>query len=272
MEAAAILVHGASLPPDRSLWPSYTSGGSVHSPIEPDGSNAPFNDDELQEVVEVEVEADDLEMDEDLVQPTSPTLDEEGEGDEDEIEMGEQDEIIEDDENTEESDIQLSSSLSPYPAHPHPYPYPVRRGSLASPVPGQMPNLYGSHGSYGSYGAPLSSSFGWGVITESGKVGHAEYVFLPLKKFLISPLPILHFPLSIIHYLNPTYTSHIPHPTYVPSLILSLVLLVSSSRSRFVPRDLFISPNFISHALHFFLLVRYRSILLSFLPFLINHY
>ncbi|CAG8741339.1 11212_t:CDS:2, partial [Acaulospora colombiana] len=30
--AAAILVHGTSLPPDRALWPSYMSGGSLASP------------------------------------------------------------------------------------------------------------------------------------------------------------------------------------------------------------------------------------------------
>ena len=56
MEAAAILVHGASLPPDRSLWPSYTSGGSLTSPTDGSGPKAHFGDDELQEVAEVDVE------------------------------------------------------------------------------------------------------------------------------------------------------------------------------------------------------------------------
>lgn len=170
MEAAAILLHGTSLPPDRALWPSYMSGGTLPSPkfagdettreqtpqfhraASPAGTvsssargdappNSHFDDDELEEVSEVE--EDELVVDE---------------------EEEEEEDIEEDVENTDESDVPL----------PAPHPVDSGRGrsqsiGLAAPVSSHMPNLAGSYGVGASRMMP--TSYGWGVITESGTHG-----------------------------------------------------------------------------------------------------
>ncbi|PVF95077.1 hypothetical protein CPB86DRAFT_800022 [Serendipita vermifera] len=181
MEAAAILVHGTSLPPDRALWPSYMSGGSLASPKlsgtglpripgaasssrhigspaatvssfardEPPSSQ--FDDDELEGVNQIE------EDDEDGLE----------EEDEDDAKVDEEEE--EEDEMTDESDIPLPSSTSQYA----PTSANTVHGRSRSRSVGYHP--YGSHGA-GARVLPASlgaTSYGWGVISESGKSAKA---------------------------------------------------------------------------------------------------
>ncbi|KAG8834418.1 hypothetical protein FRC17_008989 [Serendipita sp. 399] len=154
MEAAAILVYGSSLPQDRSLWPIYMSGGAVQLPKP--GNDAPsgrarsmslstsvregprssqFDDEELEEVSEAE------EVPE--------------EEDEEDVEGMEEDE-------TDESDVPVAATD-----------YGRARShsvGLASPV---QSHLHGST-AVGSRMLPTSlapTSYGWGVITESGQYG-----------------------------------------------------------------------------------------------------
>lgn len=141
MEAAAILVHGSSLPQDRALWPSYMSGGALASPrssteekpssADTYGARSPasttrfganssqFDDEELEDVSEQEDE---------------------------EADQGE---------NTDESDEPamsvVDSTLSP-----------GRTRSHSTGVQTHMPHLRASYGGH-------PNTYGWGVIAESGQ-------------------------------------------------------------------------------------------------------
>ncbi|KIM24879.1 hypothetical protein M408DRAFT_228017 [Serendipita vermifera MAFF 305830] len=175
MEAAAILLHGQSLPPDRSLWPSYMSGGTLPSPTSAT-TPTPSATTTIAAAAKSPSAA--------ATSPPASHFDDEelaGVSEEGEDEDEDGDEADEDDEEnaltTDESDV---------PEHGR-----ARSQSLALPAPVQshMPNLVGSYGSVGSHMLPASSSssfaknammpaaaasYGWGVIAaESGQ--HASF-------------------------------------------------------------------------------------------------
>lgn len=172
MEAAAILVHGASLPTDRALWPSYTSGGKLaeprlsedgtirkdhrrHSPALTISSTAARDEpptemsdgEELEEVSEEELEDD----------VGGEQLQEE------EVEAEAEDE-------TDESNLPVP--IPPSAATPNQTGPRARSHSLAAPLQSHMPNVYGV-------------GYAWSLIGENGQHGYAtrsptEYVILRL--------------------------------------------------------------------------------------------
>lgn len=169
MEAAAILLHGTSLPPDRALWPSYMSGGTLPSPgfAEDPSATATTRDatPQFRRAASPTGTVSSFAQEEDV--PSTSQFDD------DELEEISEDEEEEDeeDENTDESDV-------PVPPAPAPPAYGRERSQsvgLAAPVQSHMPNLAGSYG-VGSHMLPSSlamPAYGWGVITESGQYGNA---------------------------------------------------------------------------------------------------
>lgn len=229
MEAAAILLHGTSLPPDRALWPSYMSGGTLPSPkFAGDGTmreqtpqfhraaspaatvssstrddappNSHFDDDELEEVSEAE--EDELVVDE---------------------EEEEEEDIEEDAENTDESDVPL------------PAPLPVDSGcgrsqsiTLAAPVSSHMPNLAGSYGVGASHMMP--TSYGWGVITESGTHGSFSGSVYGPK----SPISEPRSPVAINQHPRVNHGQH-QHHRSISSFSSFAHSFGSSSTSSYIP-------------------------------------
>jgi hypothetical protein len=174
MEAAAILIYGSALPPDRALWPSYMSGGRLPSPrLAGDGtlreqtpqvhpraiSPAPTIS---SSAAQDEIPSDTEELEE---------LDEHAEEQQDET--PEDPDPAEEEDDTDESDVPIPHAVAT--------PNMGTRGrsqSLAAPVQSHMPNLYGSYG-VGSVG------YGWGVIGEIGQ--HGAVNKSPTLEYVISP-------------------------------------------------------------------------------------
>jgi hypothetical protein len=267
MEAAAILVHGTSLPPDRALWPSYMSGGSLASPRlsgtglprsdtptrnhvgspaatvssfahhEPPSSQ--FDDDELEGVNELEEDDDDILEEED------------DEGEETKV-----DEEEEEDEMTDESDLPTSqfapaTTTTANTVHGRSRSHSVGFTTAASQA---SYHPYGSHGA-GARMLPTSlgaTSYGWGVISESGKSGKtfggrssaSEYVFLSLCLFLFL-LAHFPFPCTSLVLLPSLLSAFLPYThTTIESIFMQFSLLYKSFMERrpksYLSRDL---PN-----------------------------
>lgn len=158
MEAAAMLLHGAALPPDRALWPSYMSGGTLPSP----GGNPAARDPARAASPSATVSS--------SVPPTSQF-------DDDELEQVSEEEIEEDEEEDDEEEITDESDSAAAIATAIPESAYGRARSqsvgLVAPVQSHMPNLVGSYG-VGSRLLPSSlamPAYGWGVISESGQHG-----------------------------------------------------------------------------------------------------
>jgi hypothetical protein len=227
MEAAAILLHGTSLPPDRALWPSYMSGGTLPSPkFAGDGTTreqTPQFHRAASPTATVSSSA------HDDAPPTSQFDEDELE----EVSEAEEDEedVDEDTENTDESDVPL----------PAPPPHPVDFGrvrsqsiGLAAPVSSHMPNLAGSYGVGGSHVLPSSlampASYGWGVITESGAHGSFNASAYGPK----SPIPEPRSPVAINQHPHVNHSQH-QHHRSISSFSSFTHSFGSSSTSSYIP-------------------------------------
>jgi hypothetical protein len=174
MEAAAILIYGSALPPDRALWPSYMSGGRLPSPrLAGDGTLRELTPQVHARAISPAPTVSSSAARDDLPSDTEELEELEEQQDE----TPEDPSPAEEEDETDESDVPIPHAVST--------PNMGTRGrsqSLAAPIQSHMPNLYGSYGA-GSHAAMVG--YGWGVIGEIGQHGAVnkspalEYVTLP---------------------------------------------------------------------------------------------
>ncbi|KAG8804564.1 hypothetical protein FRB91_011410 [Serendipita sp. 411] len=225
MEAAAILVYGSSLPQDRSLWPVYMAGGtlpnqdgddadrghrsrsrSLSTSAREEPRSSQFDDDELEEVSEIDEDQAVQEVD-------------------DEAEEMEEDETDESDMPTAAIDYGRARS---------------RSVGLASSVQSHLhgPTVVGSRMLPTSL-AP--TSYGWGVITESGQYGSYQGSVgnkSPLSDMHPSPRSPMAIPTGNADSAFQTHTSMRPthkHHQSMSSFGSFTHSLGSSSLSSYIP-------------------------------------
>jgi len=240
MEAAAILIYGAALPPDRALWPSYMSGGKMPSPtMAGDGSLRELTPQVHARAISPVPTISSSSVARDDGPPSDTEELEELEEDEEEPQEG-QDEQQEQEEEQEEDETDESDVPIPHAVSTPNMGARARSQSLAAPVQSHMPNLYGSYGA-GSHAA--MSGFGWGVISENSVVNkspafdaHTSPITSPRSPMAIPADASIHSP-SIPHVPAHHHGHHHSISSFgsFTSSTSSFVPFGSASTSSYIP-------------------------------------